>query len=65
MVHRMHGYASGMRATLVHGKHDVRVSEVPDPRLRDDTDAIVRVVRSCICGSDLWPYKLGRAERAG
>lgn len=46
-----------MRATLIHGTHDVRVSaDVPDPRLRDDTDAIVRVLRSCICGSDLWPY---------
>ncbi|ANY05069.1 zinc-dependent alcohol dehydrogenase family protein [Pseudonocardia sp. HH130630-07] len=46
-----------MKATLIHGTHDVRVSgDVPDPRLREDTDAIVRVLRSCICGSDLWPY---------
>jgi threonine dehydrogenase-like Zn-dependent dehydrogenase len=32
------------------------VENVPDPVLRQPTDALVRVVRSCICGSDLWPY---------
>jgi threonine dehydrogenase-like Zn-dependent dehydrogenase len=45
-----------MRATVMYGAGDVRVDNVPDPALRDSTDAIVRVVRSCICGSDLWPY---------
>ncbi|HEX9034384.1 MAG TPA: alcohol dehydrogenase catalytic domain-containing protein [Streptosporangiaceae bacterium] len=45
-----------MRATLMYGAGDVRVQDVPDPVLREPTDAIVRVVRSCICGSDLWPY---------
>lgn len=45
-----------MRATLIYGAGDVRVEEVPDPRIQHATDAIVRVVRSCICGSDLWPY---------
>ncbi|MEU3878148.1 zinc-dependent alcohol dehydrogenase family protein [Streptomyces sp. NPDC029704] len=45
-----------MRATLIYGAGDVRVEDVPDPVLRDDTDALVRVQRSCICGSDLWPY---------
>ncbi|KAA9159370.1 zinc-dependent alcohol dehydrogenase family protein [Amycolatopsis acidicola] len=45
-----------MRATLIYGAGDVRVEDVPDPRLRDPADAVVRVVRSCICGSDLWPY---------
>jgi threonine dehydrogenase-like Zn-dependent dehydrogenase len=54
-----------MRATLIHGRHDIRVSEVPDPTLRDDTDAIVRVVRSCICGSDLWPYNSAEPNEAG
>jgi threonine dehydrogenase-like Zn-dependent dehydrogenase len=33
-----------------------RVENVPDPVLREPTDAIVRVVRTCICGSDLHPY---------
>jgi hypothetical protein len=32
------------------------VENVPDPQLREPTDAVVRVVRACICGSDLWPY---------
>ncbi|MCM0674568.1 zinc-dependent alcohol dehydrogenase family protein [Micromonospora phytophila] len=46
-----------MRATLIYGAGDVRVEKVPDPVLREPTDAVVRVLRSCICGSDLWPYK--------
>ena len=45
-----------MRATLIYGAGDVRVEDVPDPALREPTDALVRVVRACICGSDLWPY---------
>ncbi|MFJ8022530.1 zinc-dependent alcohol dehydrogenase family protein [Streptomyces sp. NPDC096311] len=45
-----------MRATLIYGAGDVRVEEVPDPKLQRPTDAVVRVLRSCICGSDLWPY---------
>ena len=45
-----------MRATLMYGAGDVRVEDVPDPVLREPTDAVVRVLRSCICGSDLWPY---------
>ncbi|MFE9797871.1 zinc-binding dehydrogenase [Streptomyces goshikiensis] len=45
-----------MRATLIYGAGDVRVENVPDPVLREPTDALVRVLRSCVCGSDLWPY---------
>ncbi|WP_328869267.1 zinc-dependent alcohol dehydrogenase family protein [Streptomyces sp. NBC_00287] len=45
-----------MRATLMYGAGDVRVENVPDPSIQRPTDAIVRVVRSCVCGSDLWPY---------
>jgi threonine dehydrogenase-like Zn-dependent dehydrogenase len=45
-----------LKATLMYGAGDVRVEHVPDPALREPTDAVVRVVRSCICGSDLWPY---------
>jgi len=45
-----------MRATLMYGAGDVRVEEVPDPVLAEPADAVVRVLRSCICGSDLWPY---------
>jgi len=45
-----------MRAALMYGAGDVRVEDVPDPRIVEPTDAIMRVVRACICGSDLWPY---------
>jgi len=45
-----------MRATLIYGAGDVRIGEVPDPQLQAPTDALVRVLRACICGSDLWPY---------
>ena len=46
-----------MLATLMYGAGDVRVEQVPDARLSEPTDALVRITRSCICGSDLWPYK--------
>jgi threonine dehydrogenase-like Zn-dependent dehydrogenase len=45
-----------MRATIMHGRHDVRVENVPDATIQQPTDALVRVTRACICGSDLWPY---------
>jgi threonine dehydrogenase-like Zn-dependent dehydrogenase len=45
-----------MRATIMYGAGDVRLENVPDPKIVDPTDAILRVVRACICGSDLWPY---------
>ena len=46
-----------MRATVMYEAGDVRVENVPDPAIVEPTDAIVRVTRACICGSDLWPYK--------
>ncbi|MRJ77551.1 zinc-binding dehydrogenase [Aeromicrobium sp. SMF47] len=46
-----------MRATVLHAPRDIRLDEVADPQLVHDTDAIVRVVASCVCGSDLWPYR--------
>ena len=42
-----------MRATVMYGAGDVRVEDVPDARLIDSTDALVRVMRAGICGSDL------------
>jgi threonine dehydrogenase-like Zn-dependent dehydrogenase len=45
-----------MRATVMYGAGDVRVEHVPDPVIQDPTDAVVRVLQTCICGSDLWPY---------
>src|SRR6059036_2089920 len=47
-----------MRATVLYGAGDVRVEHVPDARLIEPTDALVTVSRACICGSDLWPYRL-------
>jgi threonine dehydrogenase-like Zn-dependent dehydrogenase len=41
----------------MYGAGDVRVENVPDAHLVDPTDALVRVTRAAICGSDLWPYK--------
>jgi threonine dehydrogenase-like Zn-dependent dehydrogenase len=54
-----------MRATLLYEAGDVRVENVPDPVLKQPTDAIVRITRSCICGSDLWPYQSMRATDGG
>jgi threonine dehydrogenase-like Zn-dependent dehydrogenase len=45
-----------MKATYIHGAGDVRVETVPDPTIVQPTDAIVRTVRACICGSDLHPF---------
>jgi threonine dehydrogenase-like Zn-dependent dehydrogenase len=52
-----------MRATVMYAAGDVRIENVPDPRIEEPTDAIIRVVRASICGSDLWPYaSLERSE---
>jgi threonine dehydrogenase-like Zn-dependent dehydrogenase len=45
-----------MRATLIFGAGDIRIQDVPDPIIKEPTDALVRVVVTCICGSDLHPY---------
>jgi threonine dehydrogenase-like Zn-dependent dehydrogenase len=46
-----------MRATTIHAPGDIRVEDVPDPTIQRPTDAIVKVVAGCVCGSDLWPYR--------
>ena len=51
-----------MRATVMYGAGDVRIETVPDARIIEATDALVTVTRACICGSDLWPYKLRTPE---
>ena len=45
-----------MRATLMYEAGDVRIDDVPDPSIVEPTDAVIRVTRASICGSDLWPY---------
>ncbi len=41
----------------MHGPGDVRVEERAEPVIQLETDAVIRLVASCICGSDLWPYR--------
>jgi threonine dehydrogenase-like Zn-dependent dehydrogenase len=53
-----------MRATVLSAPGQIVLENVPDPRIEHPGDAVVRVVASCICGSDLWPFR-GIAERPG
>ncbi|MDR6623506.1 zinc-dependent alcohol dehydrogenase family protein [Sinomonas atrocyanea] len=46
-----------MKAAIFKAARDVEVGERPDPKIQDATDALVRVVRGCVCGSDLWYYR--------
>src|SRR3954464_8715960 len=46
-----------MRAAVLYGPRDVRVDTLDDPTIIEPTDAILRLSASCICGSDLWPYR--------
>jgi threonine dehydrogenase-like Zn-dependent dehydrogenase len=46
-----------MKATTIYGARDVRLEEQPDPVIKAPTDAIVKVVAACVCGSDLWYYR--------
>jgi threonine dehydrogenase-like Zn-dependent dehydrogenase len=47
-----------MKAVTWHGRRDVRVDDVPDPRIQDPTDCIVRITSTAICGSDLHIYEV-------
>ena len=51
-----------MRAVQFNGVRDVSVVDRPEPTIAETTDAIVRVVATCVCGSDLWPYR-GETKR--
>lgn len=46
-----------MRATILNAPYDISLQEVPDPVIQEPTDAIVKVVAACVCGSDLWNYR--------
>ncbi len=46
-----------MWGTMLYGPRDVRSEERPDPTIIEPTDAIIRLVATCVCGSDLWPYR--------
>lgn len=45
-----------MRAAVMYGAGDVRIEDRPDPKIIQPTDAVVRTLAACVCGSDLWPY---------
>jgi threonine dehydrogenase-like Zn-dependent dehydrogenase len=46
-----------MRGAVLHAPGDVRVEDRPDPRIEKPTDAVIRLAATCVCGSDLWPYR--------
>lgn len=46
-----------MRGVIMHGPGDVRVEERDSPEIQEPTDAIIKIVATCVCGSDLWPYR--------
>ncbi|MFE2887979.1 zinc-dependent alcohol dehydrogenase family protein [Streptomyces graminifolii] len=46
-----------MRATVIHAPGDIRVENLPEPKLLAPTDAVIRTVAACVCGSDLWDYR--------
>ncbi|MBE1581976.1 zinc-dependent alcohol dehydrogenase family protein [Nonomuraea angiospora] len=46
-----------MRGTVLYAPGDVRVEDRPDPRIEQPTDAVIRLAATCVCGSDLWPYR--------
>src|SRR4051812_13996932 len=46
-----------MRAAVLHAPGDVRVEDRPDPTIEQPTDAVIRLAATCVCGSDLWPYR--------
>ncbi|TMK36388.1 MAG: zinc-dependent alcohol dehydrogenase family protein [Actinobacteria bacterium] len=46
-----------MRGAVVYGPRDVRFEQCDDPKIIEPTDAIIRLLATCVCGSDLWPYR--------
>src|SRR3954467_9993620 len=48
---------TAMQGTVLYAPHDIRFEEVAAPAILNPTDAVVRLPATCICGSDLWPYR--------
>src|SRR5947208_5262755 len=46
-----------MRGTVLYGPRDVRFEDRETPRIEEPTDAVIRLAATCVCGSDLWPYR--------
>src|SRR5437870_5190167 len=46
-----------MQGTVLYGPRDVRFEECPEPKIMEPTDAVIRLPATCVCGSDLWPFR--------
>jgi threonine dehydrogenase-like Zn-dependent dehydrogenase len=46
-----------MRGTVLYGPKDIRFEDLETPRIEKPTDAVIRITATCVCGSDLWPYR--------
>jgi len=46
-----------MRGTVLYGPRDVRFEDRETPKIEQPTDAVIRMAATCVCGSDLWPYR--------
>ena len=46
-----------MRATVLYGPRDIRFEDRETPKIEAPTDAVIRTAVTCVCGSDLWPYR--------
>jgi threonine dehydrogenase-like Zn-dependent dehydrogenase len=46
-----------MRGTVLHGPGDIRFEDCETPKIIEPTDAVIRIAATCVCGSDLWPYR--------
>ena len=46
-----------MRGAVLYGPRDVRFDDRADPTILKPTDAVIRIAATCVCGSDLWPYR--------
>src|SRR5213596_1518297 len=46
-----------MRGTVLYGPRDIRFEDREDPKIIEPTDAVLRLAATCVCGSDLWPYR--------
>jgi threonine dehydrogenase-like Zn-dependent dehydrogenase len=46
-----------MRGAILHAPRDIRVEDREDPTIEKPTDAVIRLAATCVCGSDLWPYR--------
>ncbi len=53
-----------MQGTVLHAARDIRFEDVAEPTIVEPTDAIIKLSATCVCGSDLWPYRGVQRRRA-